>query len=59
MNIVIGYFLFQIWSLKIKFVNSSDSGWYECQISTHPPKLRLLKLTVVSKYQSPQVLVAG
>ncbi|XP_048514540.1 obscurin [Athalia rosae] len=34
------------WRLQIKYVNSSDEGQYECQISTHPPKFIQINLHI-------------
>ncbi|XP_024890455.1 limbic system-associated membrane protein-like isoform X2 [Temnothorax curvispinosus] len=34
------------WRLRIKRVNSSDEGQYECQISTHPPKFIYVNLHI-------------
>uniref|UniRef100_A0ABD2X8V4 Ig-like domain-containing protein n=1 Tax=Trichogramma kaykai TaxID=54128 RepID=A0ABD2X8V4_9HYME len=34
------------WRLRIKSVNSSDEGQYECQISTHPPKFIRVNLHI-------------
>lgn len=37
------------WRLRIKSVNSSDEGQFECQISTHPPKFIHVNLHVNGK----------
>lgn len=37
------------WRLRIKRVNSSDEGQYECQISTHPPKFIYVNLHINGK----------
>lgn len=37
------------WRLRIKRVNSSDEGQYECQISTHPPKFIHVNLHINGK----------
>lgn len=37
------------WQLKIKYVNERDQGHYECQISSHPPLVKHVYLTVVGK----------
>ncbi|KAF7997955.1 hypothetical protein HCN44_009353 [Aphidius gifuensis] len=34
------------WKLKIRNVNSSDEGQYECQISTHPPMTIVVNLHI-------------
>ena len=34
------------WRLQIKFTNKRDEGTYECQISTHPPKVIQLHLHI-------------
>uniref|UniRef100_A0A8D8FUJ5 (northern house mosquito) hypothetical protein n=1 Tax=Culex pipiens TaxID=7175 RepID=A0A8D8FUJ5_CULPI len=39
------------WTLQIKFVQDRDAGWYECQVSTHPPTSIFLELQVVGMYQ--------
>ncbi|XP_076054307.1 hemicentin-2-like [Oratosquilla oratoria] len=36
-----------VWSLLIKYPQPRDAGKYECQISTRPPKARVIALTVV------------
>lgn len=38
------------WRLRIKRVNSSDEGQYECQISTHPPKFIYVNLHINGKW---------
>ncbi|KAK0177522.1 hypothetical protein PV328_001569 [Microctonus aethiopoides] len=38
------------WRLKIRNVNSSDEGQYECQISTHPPMTIFVNLHINGNY---------
>ncbi|CAD0205758.1 unnamed protein product [Chrysodeixis includens] len=40
------------WRLLIQYVSERDEGFYECQISTHPPLVRRVHLTVVEAEQS-------
>ncbi|KAI5633120.1 immunoglobulin i-set domain-containing protein [Phthorimaea operculella] len=35
------------WRLLIQYVSERDEGFYECQISTHPPLVRRVHLAVV------------
>ncbi|XP_071449764.1 zwei Ig domain protein zig-8-like isoform X2 [Hetaerina americana] len=35
------------WKLQIKFANQRDQGHYECQVSSHPPRIFYVLLTVV------------
>lgn len=37
------------WQLLIQYANERDEGHYECQISSHPPLVLLVYLTVVGK----------
>lgn len=37
------------WQLLIQYANERDEGHYECQISSHPPLILLVYLTVVGK----------
>ncbi|CAG9122414.1 unnamed protein product [Plutella xylostella] len=37
------------WRLLIQYVSERDEGYYECQISTHPPLVRRVLLSVVVK----------
>ncbi|KAJ9596090.1 hypothetical protein L9F63_012719, partial [Diploptera punctata] len=41
------------WRLQIKFTNKKDEGTYECQISTHPPKVTQIHLHI----NAPEVLI--
>lgn len=38
------------WQLLIQFANERDEGHYECQISSHPPLVYIVYLTVVGEY---------
>jgi hypothetical protein len=38
------------WRLQIKFTNKRDEGTYECQISTHPPKVIQINLHINGKH---------
>lgn len=38
------------WQLLIQYANERDEGHYECQISSHPPLVLLVYLTVVGKH---------
>uniref|UniRef100_A0A336LQE1 CSON012170 protein n=1 Tax=Culicoides sonorensis TaxID=179676 RepID=A0A336LQE1_CULSO len=35
------------WALRIKNVQESDEGWYECQLSVHPVQSIFIQLTVL------------
>ncbi|XP_063241229.1 titin-like [Bacillus rossius redtenbacheri] len=37
----------QMWGLQIKYVQPRDAGWYECQVSTHPPTSIFVELRVI------------
>jgi hypothetical protein len=39
------------WRLQIKFTNKRDEGTYECQISTHPPKVIQIHLHINGEQQ--------
>ncbi|XP_066989527.1 opioid-binding protein/cell adhesion molecule-like isoform X1 [Macrobrachium rosenbergii] len=36
------------WKLQIKYTQRRDQGTYECQISTHPPKILYVRLNIVA-----------
>lgn len=38
------------WKLLIQYANERDEGPYECQVSSHPPLVLLVYLTVIGKY---------
>ena len=42
-------FLFQNWNLRIRNVELSDGGMYECQATTHPPQSIFVNLRVVGE----------
>lgn len=35
------------WKLLIQFANERDEGPYECQVSSHPPLVLLVYLTII------------
>jgi hypothetical protein len=37
------------WQLNIQYANERDEGHYECQISSHPPLVFIVYLTVVGE----------
>lgn len=38
------------WKLLIQYANERDEGPYECQVSSHPPLVLLVYLTVIGKF---------
>lgn len=38
------------WKLLIQFANERDEGPYECQVSSHPPLVLLVYLTIIGEY---------
>ncbi|XP_068222175.1 uncharacterized protein [Palaemon carinicauda] len=36
------------WKLQVKYTQRRDQGTYECQISTHPPKILYVRLNIVA-----------
>lgn len=36
------------WKLQIKYTQRRDAGSYECQVSTHPPKVLAINLNIVA-----------
>ncbi|XP_063584952.1 obscurin-like isoform X1 [Penaeus indicus] len=36
------------WKLQIKYTQRRDQGSYECQVSTHPPKVLYVRLNIVA-----------
>lgn len=38
------------WQLQIQYANERDEGHYECQISSHPPLVFIVYLTVVGEF---------
>ena len=47
-------FLFQNWNLRIRNVELSDGGMYECQATTHPPQSIFVNLRVVGELSQPE-----
>lgn len=39
----------QNWGLLIKHVHISDAGFYECQVSTHPPTSIFVLLRIIGE----------
>jgi len=44
------------WRLQIKFTNKRDEGTYECQISTHPPKVIQIHLHINGEQLSERAI---
>jgi hypothetical protein len=38
------------WRLQIRYATARDQGHYECQVSSHPPRVLHILLTVVGEY---------
>lgn len=38
------------WNLVLEAVNQTDEGYYECQVTSHPPIVRSIYLHVVGKF---------
>jgi hypothetical protein len=43
------------WRLHIQFANERDEGNYECQVSSHPPLVFYVLLSVIGEYRTRQV----
>lgn len=47
------------WRLFIQNVKKKDEGPYECQISSHPPLVLVVYLSVVGRYISSTAILFG
>ncbi|KAJ9585124.1 hypothetical protein L9F63_003076 [Diploptera punctata] len=47
------------WRLQIQYVTRGDEGHYECQVATHPPRVKIINLTVTGEYCSSKFNVHG
>ncbi|PSN34530.1 hypothetical protein C0J52_26477, partial [Blattella germanica] len=47
------------WRLQIQFANERDEGFYECQVSSHPPLVFYVLLNVVGEFKLYAIILEG